>query len=74
MKTDLYSAQAKLDVCHSCFPPPPEEKALQLVVRTAMLISSRGQFGLNVARLEEGQRLQPLPGREQEGPTAVTQL
>lgn len=50
----------------------PEVK--QRVTLTALLISSWGQFGLNVARLEEGQRRQPLPGREQEGPTAVTQL
>ncbi|TNN88015.1 hypothetical protein EYF80_001596 [Liparis tanakae] len=33
-----------------------------------MLISSRGQLGLNVAHLEEGQRQRLLPGREHEAP------
>jgi len=39
-----------------------------------MLISSRGQLGLNVAHLEEGQRQRLLPGREHEAPAGVTQL
>lgn len=62
MKTALYRTQMKLQVCHLYFP-----KVEQRVILTAMLIPSWGQFGLNVARLEEGQGQQPLPGREQEG-------
>lgn len=56
MKTDSYRAQRK------------KSETLEHVIITAMLISSRGQFGLNAARLEEGQRQQLLPEGEQGGP------